>query len=113
MSGLGSLFDIMKNAKQIMEKAKTAQAELASQTVEGQAGAGLVTAKMNGIGELVEIKFDKSVINPGDVELLSDLIISAVADARKKSLELRTSLYEKVTGGADLSALGIDKSLLF
>lgn len=113
MNGIGNLFDIMKNAKQMMEKAKEAQAELAKKTTEGQAGAGLVTVKMNGIGEALEVKFDKSVVNPNDMELLSDLVVAAIADARQKSLQLRSDLYENVAGGVDLSALGIDKSMLF
>ncbi len=113
MNGLGNLFDIMKNAKQMMEKAKEAQAELGKKTAEGQAGAGLVTVKMNGLGEVLEVKFDKSVVNPDDMELLSDLVVAAIADARQKSLQLRSDLYENVTGGVDLSSLGIDKSMLF
>jgi DNA-binding protein, YbaB/EbfC family len=113
MNGLGNLMDIMKNAKQMMEKAKEAQAELGKKTAEGQAGAGLVTVKMNGLGEVLEVKFDKSVVNPDDMELLSDLVVAAVADARQKSLKFRSELYENMAGGVDLSALGIDKSMLF
>lgn len=110
---IGGMFDLMKNAKQMMEKAKEAQAELAGKTVEGAAGAGLVTVTMNGTGELIGLKFDKSVVNPDDPEMLSDLIISAVADARKHLMALRGEMFDKVSGGVDLSSLGIDKSALF
>ena len=108
MTGIGNLFDLMKNAKQMMEKAKGAQAELAKQLSEGSAGAGLAVATVNGIGELVSLKLDKSVIDPNDPEMLTDLIIAAVADARKKSNSLRQDALKDLTGGVDLSALGID-----
>ncbi len=110
---IGGMFDLMKNAKQMMEKAKDAQAELAKQTVEGSSGAGLVTATMNGAGDLIGLGFDASVVNPEDPEMLSDLIISAVADARKKLMAMRSDMFDKVSGGVDLSSLGIDKSALF
>ena len=113
MGGIGGLFDLMKNAKQMMEKAKSAQERLAKQTVEGSAGAGLVTARLNGNGELIGLKLEKAVVNPDDIEMLTDLVISAVADARKRVVDIRSQMFEQVAGGADLSSLGIDKSMLF
>lgn len=108
MTGLGNLFDLMKNAKGMMEKAKTAQAELAKQTIEGVSGAGMVTATVNGIGELIALKFDKTAIDPEDPEMLADLVIAAVADARKKSQALRGDALKNIAGGMDLSAFGLD-----
>ncbi len=108
MSGMGNLFELMRNAKQMMEKAKTAQADLAKQLSEGTSGAGMVTATVNGLGELVGLKFDPAAINPDDPEMLADLTVAAVADARKKSLAIRNDALKDVAGGIDLSALGID-----
>ncbi|MDR1612763.1 MAG: YbaB/EbfC family nucleoid-associated protein [Planctomycetota bacterium] len=108
MSGVGDLWDLLRNTGDIVEKAKSAQAGLAKLNAEGQAGAGLVTARVNGLGDLVGIEFDRSVVNPDDVELLSDLVIGAVADARRKSAELRSQAIAELTGGMDLSAFGLD-----
>lgn len=108
MTGIGNMFEMMKNARQMMEKAKEAQADLAKQLAEGSAGAGLATATVNGMGELVALKLDKSVIDPDDPEMLTDLIIAAVADARKKANNLRQDAMKNITGGIDLSSLGID-----
>lgn len=108
MTGMGNLFEMMRNARQMMEKAKEAQAELAKHVVEGSAGAGLVTATVNGIGELIGLRFDKSIIDPEDPEMLSDLIVAAVADARKKTEDLRKDMLKDLAGGVDLSSLGID-----
>ena len=111
--GMGNMFDFMKNAKGMMEKAKTAQAELAGQRVEGSAGAGLVTATMNGAGELVGLRLEKVAVNPDDVEMLADLIVAAVADGKRKADGLRQEMLAKIAGGVDLSALGLDKAGLF
>lgn len=108
MTGMGNLFELMKNAKQLMEKAKTAQAELAKITQEGSAGAGMVVATVNGLGELIGLKFEKSAVNPDDTEMLADLVIAAVADARKKAEEIRNQTVRDAAGGIDLSALGLD-----
>ncbi|MCC8179420.1 MAG: YbaB/EbfC family nucleoid-associated protein, partial [Planctomycetes bacterium] len=61
---MGDLFGMLKNAKEMMEKAKSVQDELAKKVVEGSAGAGMVTARVNGIGELVGLDFAPSVIDP-------------------------------------------------
>lgn len=108
MTGMGNIFELMRNAKQMMEKAKTAQAELAKRLAEGTSGAGLVTATVNGTGELVGLKFDKSIINPDDPEMLADLVIAAVADARQKANRIKAEYLKEMTGGMDLSAFGLD-----
>ena len=106
--GMGNLFDMMKNAKQLMEKAKSAQEVLAKKMVEGVAGAGMVTARVNGLGELIGLDFDKSVVDPEDTEMLSSLVVAAVADARRKTEALRADVLKEMTGGMDLSSLGIN-----
>lgn len=108
MSGFGGLLDLMKNAKQMLAKAKETQEELARRQAEGTAGAGLATATVNGLGELIALRLDKSIIDPEDPDMLTDLIIAAVADARKKSNALRQDAMRDIAGGVDLSALGID-----
>lgn len=108
MSGMGNLFDMMKNARQMMDKAKVAQAELAKKTAEGTAGAGLVTARVNGLGELVGLELDKAAVNPDDTEMLASLVVAAVADARKKAEAFRADAMKELTGGVDLSSLGLN-----
>ena len=108
MSGMGNFFNLMHNAREMLDKAKAAKASLAGKTVEGEAGAGMVPAAMNGAGELVGLRFDRASVNPDDLEMLGDLIVSAVADARRKAESLRTEALREMTGGLDLSALGLD-----
>lgn len=113
LGNLGNLFDMMKNAKQIMGKAKEAQEELARKTAEGVSGAGMVTATVNGLGELVGLRFEAAAVDPSDPEMLADLVIAAVADARNKANQLRGDAMKDLTGGLDLSALGIDPKQMF
>ncbi len=113
MTGMGNLFDMLKNAKSMMEKAKEAQGELAKKTAEGSSGAGMVSATVNGLGELVGLKFDKESVDASDLDMLADLVIAAVADARQKADALRAETVKQVAGGVDLSAMGLDISSLF
>ncbi|MCL2000492.1 MAG: YbaB/EbfC family nucleoid-associated protein [Planctomycetes bacterium] len=105
---MGDLLGLMRNARQMLDKAKAAQADLATRLSEGTAGAGLAIATMNGLGELVGLKIDPAAIDPEDTEMLASLIVSAVTDARKKTCALRAEALREATGGMDLSALGLD-----
>ncbi len=108
MTGFGSMIDMMKNARQMVEKAKEVKTGLARRTADGDAGAGMVKATVNGMGDLVALKIDPAAVVPDDLEMLSDLVIAAVADARNKAEAIRADAMREVTGGIDLSSLGID-----
>ena len=108
MTGMGNLFDLMRNAREMLDKAKAAKTSLAGITVGGEAGGGMVTAIMNGTGELMELRFDKTAMNADDLEMLGDLIVSAVSDARRKAEAARADALRDMAGGVDLSKLGID-----
>lgn len=110
MAGIGDLLGMMKNARQMMEKAKVIKADLAKRTVDGNAGAGLVVATANGAGDLIGLKIDPVAVDPRDTEMLADLVVAAVADARNKADVLRAEAMREMTGGIDLSSLGIDTS---
>ncbi len=82
----------MTNLAQMMQKAqemKTKMAEMQQKVMEmdisGESGAGMVNVTMNGRGELRSLKLEPGIVNPDDVEVLEDLIIAAVNDARKKA----------------------------
>lgn len=95
---------LMKEAQKAQEKMREAQERLASLTVEGTAGAGLVTVTANGSGEVTGVKIDPGTVDPDDVELLEDLISAAIADAQRKARELQESEMGGALGG--LGGLG-------
>lgn len=75
---------LMKQAKKMQEEMEKSQANLANQTFESTAGGGAIYAKVNGAKEIEEIKIKKEVVDPEDVEMLQDLILTCVNDALKK-----------------------------
>lgn len=93
---------MLKQMQQMQAKMAQAQNDLSAQTVEGSAGSGRVVVTANGAQEIVSIKISKEVVDPEDVEVLEDLVLSAVQQALAKSKELATSELGKVTGGLGL-----------
>ena len=99
MKNIGQL---MKQAQQMQTRMAEMQAKLAEVEMTGQAGAGMVTALMNGKGELKKVKLDKAVVDPDDIEMLEDLIIAAVADAKAKIEAHIAGETQKLMGGLPL-----------
>ena len=73
---------MMKQLQQVQKKVQSAQLELESARIEGEAGGGKVRVVISGKGDLEEVKIDKSVVDPDDVELLEDLLMTAFKQAR-------------------------------
>lgn len=99
------------DVRQVMQQAAEMQAEmqrrqeaLASRTFEGSAGGGVVTAVVAGDGELRRIDIDPSVLDPGDPEMVGDLVVAAVAQAQALVSEAVTETLGGL-GGLDLSGL--------
>lgn len=82
-----------------------AQEELGQEFVEGASGGGMVTVKANGHGEIVGISISKEVVDPEDVEMLEDLVLSAVKEALRQSRELSEKRMGSLTGGLNIPGL--------
>ncbi|MCE5201162.1 MAG: YbaB/EbfC family nucleoid-associated protein [Synergistaceae bacterium] len=90
---------ILKQAQKMQAQMALAQEELGKNIVEGTAGGGMVKAKVNGHGEVLSISISPEVVRPDDVEMLEDLVLSAVKDAIGKSKEMADKAMSSVTGG--------------
>ncbi len=97
--------DMMKQVAKMQQKMEEVQNELAAKEVEGSAGGGMVKVKANGKQEILSIKIEKEVVNPDDVEMLEDLILSAVNQAREKAAELQSQSMSALTGGLNIPGL--------
>jgi len=84
----GNIKEIMKQVQKAQELMAKKQEELGAMRVEASAGGGMVTVTANGKEEIVDIKIDKQVVNPDDVEMLEDLILAALKEAQLKAKEL-------------------------
>ncbi|MDX2493404.1 MAG: YbaB/EbfC family nucleoid-associated protein [Desulfuromusa sp.] len=100
--GLGN---IMKQAQQMQAKIARVQQELEDKEVEATAGGGMVTARANGKQQLLDLKIEKDVVDPEDVEMLQDLVLAAVNEAIKKSQEMIQEEMSKVTGGMNIPGM--------
>ncbi|MDH5607978.1 MAG: YbaB/EbfC family nucleoid-associated protein [Cyclobacteriaceae bacterium] len=109
------MLDMMKmmgKAKEVQEKMKKAQESLGELIIEAESGAGMVTARVNGKKELLDLKIDDSLIDPKDAEMLKDLIVAAVNKAMSEADQKAREHIQKVTQeflpnipGFDLSGL--------
>lgn len=78
---------LLQNVQQMQGKLAAMQTELASRTVTGTAGAGMVTVTADGRGQVRDVKIDPGVAT-GDVEMLEDLVLSAMVEVQRKAAEL-------------------------
>ena len=99
---MGDLMGMMKQAKALQEKMEQLQAEVAAMEVEGSAGGGLVSVTTNGKAELKRIRIDPTLLKPEEVEILEDLIVAAVNDARQKADTVLAEKMRGMTGGMGL-----------
>ncbi len=90
---------LMEQARKLQETMLKLQEELAERTVEATSGGGMVKVVANGRQEIVEIHIDPEVVNPEDVEMLEDLVLSAVNEARRKAAEMAEEEMGKLMGG--------------
>jgi hypothetical protein len=86
MGGFGgmNINQLMKEAKKMQADLENSQTELASKDFEATAGGGAVSVKVSGAKLVKEIKLDKDVVDPDDIEMLQDLILTATNEALRK-----------------------------
>ena len=99
MKNLGQM---LKQAQELQSKMGEMQAKLASLEVEGMAGGGMVTVALNGKGEMRRLKLDPAMLNPGEAEVVEDLIVAAHNDAKGKLEAKLADEMGKLTGGLAL-----------
>jgi nucleoid-associated protein EbfC len=97
--GGGNMNNLMKQAQKMQKDMEKAQQELDGKTVEVSVGGGAITIIATGKKEIKEIIIKPEVVDPDDVEMLQDLILSAVNEALRKADELKESEMGKITGG--------------
>ncbi|HLJ53670.1 MAG TPA: YbaB/EbfC family nucleoid-associated protein [Chthonomonadaceae bacterium] len=101
LGGFGDIQKLAKQAQKMQEDAAKLQEDLAALRVTGQAGGGMVTATVNGHGHLVELKINPVVADPDDVEMLEDLIITAVKEATAQAQADQEAQMKEITKGLE------------
>ena len=103
--GGGNMNNMIRQAQKMQEEMLKAQEELGEKTVEASVGGGVVTVTANGKKELVSINIKPEAVDPDDVEMLQDLIVSAVNEAMRKADEMAASSMSRITGGMNIPGL--------
>ena len=96
---------MMQQAQKFQAQLLKAQEELAILTVEGSSGGGAVKVIMNGQQQVQSVKISPEVVNPQEVEMLEDLVLSAVTDASAKAQEAAAKKMGGLTGGLKIPGL--------
>jgi DNA-binding YbaB/EbfC family protein len=91
--------DMMRQVQQMQADMAKAQDELKNETVEASAGGGMVTVKVSGELEVLELRIDPGAVDPEDVELLQDMVQAAVNEALRSAQEMAANKIGAVTGG--------------
>ncbi|MDD3852868.1 MAG: YbaB/EbfC family nucleoid-associated protein [Syntrophomonadaceae bacterium] len=101
----GSMKNMLKEAKKVQEQIVQKQAELEEKEVEAASGGGAVIVRVNGRQELLSVKIKPEVVDPEDIEMLEDLVLTAVNEAVRKSQEMVSEEMSKITGGFNIPGL--------
>jgi hypothetical protein len=96
---------MMRQVQQMQAEMAKAQESLKDEMVEASAGGGMVTVKVSGELELLDLKIDPEAVDPEDVELLQDMVQAAVNEAMRAAQEVAATKIGGVTGG--LGGLGL------
>ena len=93
---------MLKQVQQMQGQMQKTQAELATKTFESSVAGGRVVVVANGQGDIQSIKIAKEVVDPEDVDMLQDLVLSAVQQVQKQVKDTQAAEMGKVTGGMGL-----------
>ena len=99
MKNIGQM---MKQAQQMQARMAEMQEQLANIEVTGSSGGGMVQVTLSGKGDARRMKVDPSLVDPGDVEVLEDLVVAAINDAKAKVEAVMAEKMSEVTGGLQL-----------
>ncbi|MCG8583409.1 MAG: YbaB/EbfC family nucleoid-associated protein [Pirellulales bacterium] len=106
---LKNLGGLMKQAQEMGQKMKAVQESLKDKRAEASTGGGLVTVEVNGLGEVLNVKIDPSLVGGseggGDHEMIEDLLVGAINQAVAKSKQLHAEAMQEVTGGMNIPGL--------
>ena len=102
MGGMGNMQQLMKQAQRMQENMTRKQAELNAREFSAASGGGMVKVTVNGAREVLSVEIDPQCVDPDDVEMLQDLVLSAVNSALKEAATTVEQEMGKLTGGMNL-----------
>ena len=107
MTGAQRQAEMQARIQQMQEQVNAAQEAVEAQEFTASVGGGGVEAKVNGKKEVLAVTIKPEAVDPEDVEMLQDLVVSAVNEALRQAGEAMDKSIEQATGGLDLGAFGL------
>lgn len=107
MTGAQRQAEMQARIQQMQEQMNAAQEAVEAQEFTASVGGGVVEAKVNGKKEVLAVTIKPEAVDPEDVEMLQDLVVSAVNEALRQAGEAMDKSIEQATGGLDLGAFGL------
>ena len=105
VGGAGNMQAMLRQAQKMQEDMAALQEELDAREYEVKAGGGVVAVKINGKKEILSIDIQPEIVDPDDVETLSDIVVAAVNEAIKRVESTNASEMEKVTGSMSMPGM--------
>lgn len=96
---------LLKQAQDMQQKFQEAQSELEDKEFTGQAGGGMVSAVVNGKGSIKELDIDPEVVDSDEVEMLEDMIVSAIETATESAEEEKEEVLDGMGPGGGMGGL--------
>ena len=107
MTGAQRQAEMQARIQQMQEQVNAAQEAVEAQEFTASVGGGVVEAKVNGKKEVLAVTIKPEAVDPEDVEMLQDLVVSAVNEALRQAGEAMDKSIDQATGGLDLGAFGL------
>lgn len=107
MMGGANMQQLARQAQKLQQQMTKMQEELDAREFEATSGGGMVTAKVNGKRELLALTIKPEAVDPEDVEMLQDLVISAVNEALRQADDAMSSRMNSFTSGLNIPGLGL------
>ena len=107
--GIANIGSLLKQAQQMGSRMQEVNEKLKAARASGASGGGLVEVEVNGLGEMLRLTIDPSLIEKQDRELIEDLVPAAVNQAQDKAKELHAEYVKEMTG--DMNLPGLDEAM--
>lgn len=99
--------EMQERIAKMQEEMTAKQEEVETQEFSASVGGGVVSAKVNGKKEVLSVEISPDAVDPDDVEMLQDLVVSAMNEALRQADDAMSAAMSNMTGGMDLSAFGL------
>lgn len=106
-NGAGNMQDMLRQAQKLQEDMAALETELEGREYEVSAGGGAVTVRINGKKEILSLDIDPDIVDPDDIETMSDIIVAGVNEAIRRVTDTASEEMQKLTGPMGLGMPGM------